>query len=258
MLVLSWGLGLQSTALLEMSLSGDCGLPKLDAAIFCDTGFEHSYSYRVYSFYAPRALKAGIKVIKIAGQDIFKDTFRKVSLPLFVGSTGRQIIRKCTRDYKIRPIHRTIRDLLGVKRRGRLAADLVRLWLGITVDEVHRAKNSRVAFIKHQFPLLDLRWERGDCTTYLKQKGLPVPGKSSCKFCPYKSRQEWQQLKQQQPTDFSLIADLEQHINAKQMVKLDGRPKPVSFVRSGSLLQADFLGSNNQTQEMCDGGFCHG
>jgi hypothetical protein len=258
MTILSWGLGLQSTTLLELSLSGDYSLPKLDAAIFCDTGFEHDYSYQVYNFYAPRAKKAGIKVVKIGGQNILQDSYHKVSLPLYVGTTGRQIIRKCTRDYKIRPIHRQIRDLLGVGRRGRLAADLVNLWLGITLDEVHRAKDSRVAFITHQFPLLDLHWERQDCAKYLKGKGLPIPKKSSCQFCPYKSHQEWLNLKRRHPRAFALIADLERHINRRQLVKIAGRAKSVHFNRSGSLLQADFSKAKPTIDGMCDGGFCHG
>jgi hypothetical protein len=255
---LSWGCGLQSSCLLEMSASGDYGIPKLDAAIFSDTGFEHLYTYDVFEFYAPLAFKAGIKVIKIGEQDILKDTYKHVSLPMFVSTTGRQITRKCTRDYKIRPIQRVVRDLLGVNRRGRLAADLVTLWLGITTDEIHRAKDSRVSFIKHEFPLLDLRFKRGDCADYLKSKGLLVPKKSSCIFCPFKSRGEWHILKKENNDQFLALADLEKHIYDKGLVKIDGQVKKMSFVRDGSLLAADF--ENRQLglfDEMCEGGFCH-
>lgn len=255
MIVLSWGVGLQSTMLLEMSIQGL--VPTIDAAIFADTGFEHDYSYEIYDFYAPRALNAGIQVIKISDQDIFRDTYKKVSLPLFVGETGRQIIRRCTRDYKIRPIHRIIRDLLGVKRRGRLRADLVTLWMGITVDEIARAKPSRVAFIRHEFPLLDLNFKRLDCEQWLRKRGLPIPGKSSCKFCPFKSKPEWAELREKAPADFSLIADLETHINKKSLVKLDGKPAQVHFVPSGNLIQADFSYQIDLFNAMCDGGFCH-
>ncbi len=256
MIVLSWGVGLQSTVILEMSAEGV--LPKIDAAIFSDTGFEHEYSYEIFDFYAPRALKAGIQVIKIGGQDILGDTYKKVSLPLFVGETGRQIIRKCTRDYKIRPIHRAIRDLLGVNRRGRLRADLVTLWMGITVDEIERAKPSRVAFIHHEFPLLDLNFHRFDCGKWLQQRGLPVPRKSSCKFCPFKSKSEWAELREEIPKDFILIADLEAHINQAGLVKLGGKPAQVHFVPSGRNLQAaDFSYQPGLFGSMCDGGFCH-
>lgn len=254
----SWGCGLQSTCLLEMSACGDYGLPKLDAAIFSDTGFEHPYTYNVFEFYAPLAFQAGIQVIKIGGQDILGDTYKHISLPMFVGTTGRQITRKCTRDYKIRPIQRVIRDLLGVNRRGRLAADLVTLWLGITTDEIQRAKGSRVAFIKHEFPLLDLRFKRGDCADYLRSKGLLVPQKSSCVFCPYKSRGEWRDLKNNDPERFRLLADLEQHINDKGLIKIDGEIKKMSFVRDGNLIQADFNSYQlSLFDEMCEGGFCH-
>jgi hypothetical protein len=256
MRILSWGVGLQSTTLLEMSVEGV--IPKLDAAIFADTGFEHEYTHAIYNFYAPRALEAGIEVIKIGGQNILGDSYKKVSLPLFVGKTGRQIIRKCTRDYKIRPVHRIIRDLLGVNRRGRLRANLVDLWLGITVDEVERANPSRVAFINHSFPLLDMNYYRPDCETWLRERGLPIPRKSSCKFCPFKSKPEWSELREETPDDFRMIADLETHINTAGLVKLDGKPTQVHFVPSGNnLLQADFSYQPGLFGSMCDGGFCH-
>lgn len=254
MIVLSWGVGLQSTLLLEMSAQGE--LPKIDVAIFSDTGFEHDHSYEVFDFYGKRAAKAGIQVVKIGDQDIYSDTYKKVSLPLFVENTGRQIIRKCTRDYKIRPIQRVIRKHLGVNPRGRLKANLVDLWLGITVDEIERAKPSRVAFINHKFPLLDLGIYRHHCEEWFKSKGLLVPGKSSCKFCPYKSLYEWGQMRENEPDSLRLIADLQDHINGKGMVKLDGTPRNVWFVASGNLLQADFSKAKNQPGELCDGGFC--
>jgi hypothetical protein len=260
MLVLSWGLGLQSTALLEMSLSGDYDTPKLDLAIFADTGFEHNYSHDIYNFYAPRAIEAGIKVIKIGDQSILDDSYRKVSMPMFVtgnGRRGRMIRRKCTREYKIRPIQRAIRQELGVNPRGRLAANLVELWLGITTDEIERAKDSRVAYINHSFPLLDLNFKRGQCANYLKSKNLPVPGKSSCVFCPYKKSSEWAELKRDQPQTYELIADLEAKINQKELVKIGGQAKDVYFLPSGvALPQADFDTPEADLSEMCDGGFC--
>ena len=151
--VLSWGVGLQSTTILEMAIRGELSI---DLAIFADTGFEHDYSYDIYDHYAPRAKKAGIEVVKIGDQDIFGDQRSHVSVPMFIyggEKRGRMTKRMCTRDYKIRPIQRVIRDKLGVNRKGRLKAGLVNLSLGITVDEIERAKDSRVAFIVHQFPL---------------------------------------------------------------------------------------------------------
>lgn len=242
---LSWGVGLQSTTLLEMSANGD--LPKLDVAIFADTGFEHDYSYEIFDFYAPRAKAAGIEVIKISGQDILQAQYQHVDLPLFIAGSDRMIKRKCTRDFKIRPIQRQLRDVLGVKRRGRLPADLVELWLGITVDEIHRAKDSRVAYIRHEFPLLDKNFYREDCITYLAERGLPVPGKSSCVFCPYKKQDEWEDLISERPEEYRQIAKLELHINQNGMVKIGGQSKQVTFRPN---IQADLSG-------MCDGGFCH-
>lgn len=251
MRILSWGLGLQSTLLLEMSARGQ--LPKLDAAIFADTGYEHDHSHDVFKFYTPRAEKAGIRVIKIGGQDIYQDNFNHVTLPLFISGTDRMIKRKCTRDYKIRPIQRVVRQLLGVNPRGRLRANLVELWLGITTDEITRAKDSRVAYITHQFPLLDIGYNRGDCEQDFINHGLPVPKKSSCVFCPYQKKGEWREKNEQ---DITLIADLQGHINQNGLIKIGGQDKQVSFIPWDGV-NAPGEKKRLEQDAMCDGGFCN-
>lgn len=72
---------------------------------------------------------------------------------------------------------------------------IVEQWIGITLDEWQRAKDSDVQYIKHAFPLLDRNMTRQDCLNYLKRHNLPVPGKSSCTFCPYHSRIAWEEMK---------------------------------------------------------------
>lgn len=257
---LSWGCGLQSTTLLEMAIAGD--LPKPDVVFFADTGYEHQYTHEVFDLWLDRADKANIKVVKISGQDIYTDTFDKVSLPLFVEDTGRQIRRKCTRDYKIRPIHNAIRRHLGVNPLGRLAPGLVELWLGISTDEWHRAKDSRVGYIIHKHPLLDRDMSRGDCADYLRAKGLPVPKKSGCVFCPYQRGVEWINLYRDQPGEFSRVQGLENSINDRGLVSLAGALRPVYFNASGPLAGL-ISGQNTAERESqainaeCDEGFCN-
>ena len=258
---LGWGCGLQSTTLLEMSISGD--LPKLDVAFFADTGYEHQYTYEVFDYWKPRAEAAGITVVKISGQDIYGDSFGKVSLPLFVEDTGRQIRRKCTRDYKIRPIQSAARKYLGVNPVGRLAPGLIEQWLGITTDEWHRAKDSQVAYIVNKHPLLDLGMSRTDCEDWLRARGLPVPKKSGCIFCPYQRVVEWIRLHEDEPNEFARVINLENSINGRGVVKIEGRPREVFFNAAGPLAYA-ISGQNTPEQDgqainaECDGGgYCN-
>ena len=40
-------------------------------------------------------------------------------------------------------------------------------------------------------PLLEERMSRHDCQRWLEKNGYPVPPKSACPFCPYKTDAEW-------------------------------------------------------------------
>ncbi len=52
--------------------------------------------------------------------------------------------RQCTDGYKIRPIRRRMREMLGLRPRQRVpAGTAVELWLGISTDEAIRMKDSR-------------------------------------------------------------------------------------------------------------------
>ena len=43
---------------------------------------------------------------------------------------------------------------------------------------------------KKEYPLIDWGWTREDCVAAIEQEGLPLPGKSSCFFCPSMKRHE--------------------------------------------------------------------
>ncbi|MDD4510660.1 MAG: hypothetical protein PHY23_07150, partial [Oscillospiraceae bacterium] len=43
---------------------------------------------------------------------------------------------------------------------------------------------------KKEYPLIDWDWYREDCIAAIQQEGLPLPGKSSCFFCPSMKRHE--------------------------------------------------------------------
>lgn len=203
MIVLSLGAGIQSTAVLLMSEIGD--LPPLDAAVFADTGWE-----------PPAVLEHLAKLQKtcktpiIVGQagDIRATSLAQPfnSMPVYqlVDGEIRMGQRQCTYNYKIKPVKHMLRNLLGVGRKDRIAPGSVELWLGISTDELSRAKMSNVQWIDHHFPLiLDKKYTRADCIKYLEQQWPdPVP-RSACIGCPFKSNQEWLELKQSHPEQWA-------------------------------------------------------
>ena len=102
---------------------------------------------------------------------------RYVDIPSFYH--GQITPRHCTSQYKIHPIHRAVRAWAG-ERPPRLH---VLQYMGISTDEAHRMKDSRLQYITHAYPLVDAGLTRADCRDYLAthHPGHPV-GKSACFF----------------------------------------------------------------------------
>src|ERR1039457_2711716 len=118
--VLSLGAGVQSTALLLMACDGS--LPKVDTAIFADTGWEPKRVYEHLDRITTVAADAGIPVLRVAKGNIRDDALdpahRYVSIPYHIHNPdGSQAMgrRQCTKEYKLAPINRKIRELLGAK-----------------------------------------------------------------------------------------------------------------------------------------------
>ncbi|KQP99684.1 hypothetical protein ASF59_09750 [Methylobacterium sp. Leaf121] len=102
--------------------------------------------------------------------------------------------RQCTSHYKIEPIQRKVRELLGYGPRDAVPAGAVEQWIGISQDEVIRATPSKVRYVTKRFPLLEMRMRRGDCLNWLDKRGYPRPPKSSCEGCPFHDQDQWREI----------------------------------------------------------------
>lgn len=144
--------------------------------------------------------------------------------PPFFLSSGGMLNRQCTQDYKILPIERKQRELLGLKPRQRwpLTPEL-EVWLGISQDEIQRAKASRRPGVLHRWPLLEMGMTRGDCITWLRDHGYPVPPKSACTFCPYHDDALWRDMKMNDPESFAGAVALD-HAIRNGVSNRNGKP----------------------------------
>jgi len=106
---------------------------------------------------------------------------------------GKIIKRQCTYDYKILPVMKKLRELHGLKPKKRMP--MSEMWLGITIDEASRMKDSREPRIKNRYPFMEMTMNRSDCINYMRDNGFPIPVKSSCIFCPYHSNSQWKEHK---------------------------------------------------------------
>ena len=68
--------------------------------------------------------------------------------------------RQCTHEFKIAPITKKLRALLGYAPRRRIPVGSVEVWLGISLDEAIRMKPSRTAWQVNRWPLVEARLSR--------------------------------------------------------------------------------------------------
>lgn len=210
--LLSLGAGVQSTALALLAIDGK--LPTLDAAIFADTGWEPRAVYDHLDRLEAALSTAGIPLLRVAKGNLRHDTIdpahRYASIPYFVrnpnGSKGMGR-RQCTSEYKLAPINRKVREMLGAEPpdfrrvpRGRVAEQ----WIGFSTDEIGRVsdKNRRL-YLRPCYPLLDLGWSRTDCARYLAERWPWPVTKSACIGCPFHGNAQWRDLRDNHPDEWA-------------------------------------------------------
>ncbi len=233
---LSLGAGVQSSTLLV--LAARRRIPTFDAAIFADTGWEPAAVYRHLTRLTRIAEQAGIPVVRVhkghIRQDALDPTHRFASMPLYtLGPGGERGMarRQCTTEYKIRPIKAEVRRRLGYPHPKRVPPWVyAQMAIGISVDELMRARDSDVRYMRNVFPLLDLGWRRGDCIRFLTAHGLGDTPKSSCLGCPFHDDRFWADLKANSPDEWADAVAFDHAIrDGSAKANADGHPLRGTF-----------------------------
>jgi hypothetical protein len=248
--VLSLGAGVQSTTMALMAAHGEIG-PMPDCAIFADTGWEPKAVYAHLAWLmSGNALPFPVHIV--SGGDIRADLVagargeRWASIPAFtryvtpagtavpvlgenedgeaiaIGSyvlpTDRidvgMIRRQCTSDYKIVPIRRKVRQLLGIAGRRSPKTPVAEQWIGISLDEAIRMKPSFEDWQINRWPLIEKRMTRQECLRWLERHGYPLPPKSACIGCPFHSDRYWRRMRDSDPEAWADAVDVDRAIRA--------------------------------------------
>lgn len=201
--ILSLGAGVQSTTLALMAAAGEIPMPA--CAIFADTGWEPVAVY-AHLVRLREALPFPVHIVSAGNLrgDIERGTSRHsgrvASVPWFLrfpdGSAGMGR-RQCTAHYKLEPLARKVRDLLGATPRGRVQGH-AEILIGISTDEAARMKPARVRYMRNTWPLIDLGMSRASCLRWLERNGWNAP-KSSCIGCPFHSNDQWRAIRDNDP-----------------------------------------------------------
>ena len=188
--------------------------PMPDCAIFADTQSEPRAVYEWLDWLEKRL---PFPVHRVTAGSLRNEILaatrgerRMDARPPFFLSTGGMLNRQCTQDYKLLPIQREQRRLLGLVPRQRWPLHVViDQWIGISRDEEQRCKASRIPAIRHRWPLIELGMTRQDCLKWMRESGwqgesgFKQPPKSACTFCPYHDKAMWKDMKANDPASWA-------------------------------------------------------
>jgi hypothetical protein len=226
--VISLGAGVQSSALLLMAGDGRFGaFSRPESAVFADPGWE---SEETYDWLAWLEQVSAIPIVRVSigknikdeaiygGPRVRHDGRRFVTMPFFLlnpdGTSGIGR-RQCTKEYKLQPLMKHLR-LMGAS-----AKCPIECWIGISTDEAHRMKPSRVKYIVNRYPLIEAGLSREDCQNYLMGRTGKKAPKSSCIGCPFHGDQYWANLRATSPDEFEDACKFDDAIRRFPGMKVD-------------------------------------
>ena len=257
--ILSLGAGVQSSTLFYKILNNE--IEPVDCAIFADTGNEPK---AVYEYLEHLTNLANFPIHIVTKGNIIDDSLAVakkgtnkgfLTMPVKgVDENGKQVMgrRQCTNDYKIQPINKKIRELLGVKT---LRGFYVEVVMGISLDEIQRAQEPLNKWQINCYPLIENKITRHQCLEYIKKHNYKTPPRSACIVCPYHSNKEWLYMKENNPDEFQFAVnfDLKIRSTSSNGVKnyLHSSMKPLGEINFNQYKDPQYKLFDDECEGMC-------
>lgn len=268
--IISLGAGVQSSTMALMAAKGEIG-PMPKAAIFADTQAEPASIYKWLDWLEKQLPFPVYRVTEGSLTDeqlrlrVSKKTgniYARNMIPAYVAKDGggkALLGRRCTADYKIKPIFRLAKKLGDV---GRACKEVkVVQWIGISIDEAHRMKPSREKWADCVWPLIDKEMTRQDCLNWMAKNNYPTPPRSACIYCPFHSDHEWKRLRNEEPDEWQKAVEFDKKLRevCKQATGT-ARVKGEVFLHNSlvPLDQVDFQSLPERNQLSLFGNECEG
>ena len=258
--ILSLGWGVQSWTLAAMAALGE--IPKPDYAVHADTTHEMEGTYSHAAKWTPWLKEHGIPVVTVQAANANVVVYRSTASVMIPAITvEKQTLekgiakRQCTKEWKIAPLRRFARSIIG-----KTSPDCVEMWMGISLDEWQRMRDSGTQYIKNVYPLVDRRLNRSYCAAWLEEHGLDIPPKSACTFCPYHNKDYWKRMKQAGGADWDEAVTVDEVIRDKG--KGSGKDFQLFIHSSGLPLEEavripeDYGAHQIEMEIPCDSGHC--
>ena len=192
--VVAYGGGLNSTAMLIGLYLQET---PIDLILFADTGCEQPHTYEYLPVMNQWLTSHGmpqITVVKYTDKNgdrltLEQECLRSRTLPALAYG-----YKKCSLKHKIGPQDKFCNNYPPCREVWANGGRVTK-YIGYDAGEERRRDHALVYDLqdtkyRKEYPLIDWGWDREDCVAAIQKEGLPVPGKSSCFFCPAMKHRE--------------------------------------------------------------------
>lgn len=246
MKILSLGSGMQSSALLLMSIVNKVILeglpcddyfgqlvyhpevPVYDAVVFCDLGLEPAWVYKQTEYLREKCNKYGMAfyILKSPLYESYLEKFGKervVSIPFWsIDENGKKgkMLRNCTLENKIELIQKFVRyNLLSYRKHQRTKPEDLKaheMHLGFSKEEEHRCKPNPHKMFVNKFPLCEMGLTRADNYAYMADHWNFITKASACCFCPFHTNYFFSYIKDNHPSEYEKTVEFDELLEREQ------------------------------------------
>lgn len=261
--ILSSGGGTQSVAIAVLILQ--CRLPRPERVVIADTDREASEVWEYMDAYWAPALRAfGVPVDRVPHSLATVDLYGLKSDGLLIPAYSTQgggllhavgkLPTFCSSEWKKAPVRRHLRALGYGPYKGQRP---VRMWFGMSIEEIGRLKNSDVGWVHNHYPLcFDLPMRRHESIRLVRDFGWPEPPRSACWMCPNRRNEEWAHLRDNRPDDWLLAVAFDDWLRSPENPMCDTH----AYVHHSGvpLAEAEIDVDDSQTlfERGCESGQC--
>jgi hypothetical protein len=180
-IMVSCGLGTNSTAML-VEMVKRC--EKVDVITFADTGGERPETYAYLEILSAWLVAHGMPPITVVKKGGTVETLEQVLLRLKQLPSVAYGFKTCSQRFKVEPQEKFANNWAPAKEAWAAGIQVVKC-IGYDAGEPHRAARFQESKkYLWRYPLIEWDMGRDECIDSIRAAGLPLPGKSSCFFCP--------------------------------------------------------------------------
>lgn len=181
-----YGGGTNSTAMiLRMVERGE----RIDIVAFADTGGELPATYAYVELFSAWLVEHGYPAITVVKKGGKVESLEEACLRLKQLPSVAYHRKTCSQRFKLEPQDKLMNNWPPAKAAWARGEQIIKC-IGFDADESYRAKDYSDHKYQMRFPLIEDDLGREECIAIIRQAGLPLPGKSSCFFCPNRKQHE--------------------------------------------------------------------